>query len=161
MKALTIIQPWATLIMFGLKRYETRNWPTVYRGPLIIHAAKGFPDWAQQMCLREPFASALKQCGIRTIWDRKQKTSDLPLGCGLGIVDMVDCQRMDQPLLHSLSAQELAFGEWCYGRYAWDFSIPLRWPTPIPMRGFQRLWDWPDTPVDQACEAIQSDFLGV
>ncbi len=38
MKALTLQQPWATLIAEGHKRVENRTWQTAYRGPLAIHA---------------------------------------------------------------------------------------------------------------------------
>jgi hypothetical protein len=38
MKALTIRQPWAWLIMEGRKRIENRTWQASYRGPLLIHA---------------------------------------------------------------------------------------------------------------------------
>lgn len=38
MKALTIIQPWATLIASGHKMNETRSWKTNYRGEVLIHA---------------------------------------------------------------------------------------------------------------------------
>ena len=38
MKALTIIQPWATLLAAGKKRIETRSWKTNYRGEILIHA---------------------------------------------------------------------------------------------------------------------------
>ena len=40
MKALTIRQPWASLIAAGVKTIETRSWSTRYRGPLAIHAGK-------------------------------------------------------------------------------------------------------------------------
>lgn len=39
MKALTIWQPWASLLVSGQKKYETRSWATDYRGPIAIHAA--------------------------------------------------------------------------------------------------------------------------
>lgn len=39
MKAITLHQPWATLISLGVKSIETRSWSTSYRGPLAIHAA--------------------------------------------------------------------------------------------------------------------------
>ncbi len=39
MKALTVMQPWATLVALGAKRIETRSWSTSYRGPLAIHAS--------------------------------------------------------------------------------------------------------------------------
>ncbi len=40
MKAITIWQPWASLLACGAKQYETRSWATSYRGPIAIHAAK-------------------------------------------------------------------------------------------------------------------------
>ena len=40
MKAITIWQPWASLLACGGKRFETRSWATSYRGPIAIHAAK-------------------------------------------------------------------------------------------------------------------------
>lgn len=40
MKAITIRQPWASLIAAGVKTIETRSWSTKYRGPLAIHAGK-------------------------------------------------------------------------------------------------------------------------
>jgi len=40
MKAITIWQPWASLLASGGKMYETRPWETSYRGPIAIHAAK-------------------------------------------------------------------------------------------------------------------------
>lgn len=40
MKALTIKEPWASLIVDGYKKYEFRSWKTSYRGRIYIHAAK-------------------------------------------------------------------------------------------------------------------------
>jgi len=40
MKALSIRQPWAWLIVHGGKDIENRTWATKYRGPVLIHAAK-------------------------------------------------------------------------------------------------------------------------
>lgn len=41
MKALSIRQPWAWLIVNGHKNIENRTWPTRVRGPVLIHASKG------------------------------------------------------------------------------------------------------------------------
>jgi len=41
MKALTIKQPYATLIAEGIKEYEFRTWKTNYRGEFLVHAGKG------------------------------------------------------------------------------------------------------------------------
>ena len=42
MKAITIKEPYATLIVEGLKEYEFRTWKTNYRGDILIHVAKGY-----------------------------------------------------------------------------------------------------------------------
>lgn len=44
MKALSINQPWAWLIVNGHKGVENRNWDTSYRGEFLIHAGKKFDD---------------------------------------------------------------------------------------------------------------------
>ncbi|MDX5091650.1 ASCH domain-containing protein, partial [Lactobacillus crispatus] len=61
MKAITIHQPWATLIALGEKQFETRSWETKYRGPLAIHAGKKVD---KEICLEEPFRSVLAKHGI-------------------------------------------------------------------------------------------------
>ena len=43
LKAITIWQPWAELIIRGFKQYETRSWPTHYRGKIAIHAGQYHP----------------------------------------------------------------------------------------------------------------------
>src|SRR3982751_1322426 len=73
MKALTLTQPWATLVAIGAKRIETRSWSTTYRGEVAIHAAKGFPRDCHELCATEPFLSVLKAAGFT-------HTRELPTG---------------------------------------------------------------------------------
>ena len=49
MKAVSLWQPWASLIVHGIKGVETRGYPTNVRGRVAIHATKkgGFDE----MCL--------------------------------------------------------------------------------------------------------------
>lgn len=49
-KALTLHQPWASLIALGVKSIETRSWSTSYRGPLAIHAGKKRPGDGEIGC---------------------------------------------------------------------------------------------------------------
>lgn len=44
MKAISLWQPWASLVALGVKTIETRSWSTKYRGPLTIHAAARRPE---------------------------------------------------------------------------------------------------------------------
>jgi activating signal cointegrator 1 len=60
MKALSLWQPWATLVAIGAKRLETRGyWPYAYRGDLAIHAARRWTQELRALCESEPFRSLL------------------------------------------------------------------------------------------------------
>lgn len=86
MKALTLSQPWASLVAIGAKRIETRSWGTNYRGPLAIHAAKNFSDIARQLCYTEPFASAL----IDVEGVLYSNSDELPTGVVVAVVELTD-----------------------------------------------------------------------
>ncbi|WP_300611056.1 ASCH domain-containing protein [Trebonia sp.] len=77
MKALTVRQPWASLIMCGAKDVECRTWMTAYRGPLLIHAGL-----------------ALDQGALTA--HAHLVPGDLPRGVLLGTVTMTACVR-DHP----------------------------------------------------------------
>ena len=44
MKALSLKQPWATLIVAGIKPIENRTWSSSYRGRLLIHASQNWDE---------------------------------------------------------------------------------------------------------------------
>ena len=44
MKCLSIRQPWAWLVVVGIKPVENRKWYSAYRGPILIHAGKTFDE---------------------------------------------------------------------------------------------------------------------
>ncbi|MEK4348992.1 hypothetical protein [Paenibacillus sp. FSL P4-0184] len=80
MKAITIIQPWATLIALREKKFETRSWPTKYRGLLAIHAGKKID---KEAC-REP--------EIRKALERHGYTEDnLSTGAVVAICKLSNC----------------------------------------------------------------------
>ena len=56
MKALSILQPWAWLIVTGAKDIENRTWRTDFRGPVLIHAGKTYPktDYEDDADLYQP-----------------------------------------------------------------------------------------------------------
>jgi hypothetical protein len=43
-KALSLTQPWAWLVVHGGKDIENRKWNTKFRGEFLIHAAKGMKE---------------------------------------------------------------------------------------------------------------------
>lgn len=62
--ALSLKQPWATLLVHGVKRIEVRRWPTHFRGRLLIHAAQR-PDDRPEAWRHVPahLAEMAQRCG--------------------------------------------------------------------------------------------------
>jgi hypothetical protein len=123
MKALTVRQPHAHLIAQGIKRIENRAWPTRYRGPLAIHAARNRdPPDADTL-------DDLDQLGI-TI------PATLDYGAIVAVVNLIDCVALDD-LPPDLAADPFAFGP-----FAWILADahPV---APIPCRGKLGLWEAP------------------
>lgn len=68
MKALSINQPWAWLIVNGYKAVENRDWDTAYRGEFLIHAGKRIDysayDFIEDMDIDVPPPDQLPTGGI-------------------------------------------------------------------------------------------------
>lgn len=144
-KAITLTQPWATLVALGYKQVETRSWRTDYRGPLVIHAAKSFPRWARDTMIEDlHFAAALQ--GFTA--------NDLPRGAALCVVELLGCvpvtespvwaEKVNFSLGHKMSVSEIYFGDYAPdgGRYAWPMRLIEVFAEPIPCSGALGLWDW-------------------
>ena len=127
MKALTLTQPWASLVALGHKRVETRSWPTHYRGPLAIHSARGFPTWARQFAEEERAVGRLP--------------SRVPCGAILCTVWLADC-RPAQDVALEVSALERHLGDFTCGRWAWILEDLHVFSEPIPASGAPSLWEW-------------------
>lgn len=141
MKAITLYQPYATLIAIGAKRIETRGWRARYRGPLAIHAARAFPPEARALCRREPFRAALQHGGYVS-------PDALPLGAIVATCRLVECvpteRDAERPSEHVPPGDtpERAFGSYAPGRYLWLLGDVVPVSPPRPARGKQGFWDW-------------------
>lgn len=135
MKTLSLWEPWASLIAFGEKQFETRSWTTSYRGPLAIHAARHFTPDESSRCKIEPFKSALARGGIKV-------PRDFHLGCVLCVVDLVEVYRVEA-IRDLVSSKERRFGNYNDGRFAWKLVNVRRFKTPVPLRGQQGMFECP------------------
>jgi activating signal cointegrator 1 len=150
MKALTLSQPWATLVAIGAKRIETRGYR--YNGPLAIHAAKGFPKSARAFTAQPIVYEAVKaRYCQRDIEMRASGFPAYPLGCVIATCNVVECLPVestgclsgvfdDYPELDT--PQERAFGNYAPGRWGWVLEDVLMLPIPIPAKGALSLWEW-------------------
>jgi hypothetical protein len=130
--ALTVKQPWATLIAVGAKKVETRSWKTKHRGIIGIHAGATITRDAVELCFQEPFKAALTAAGIL-------HPDQLPLGALLAKADLAECRETGR--MYYLSDQERAFGDYTEGRYGWVFKNVEILPAPVPMSGALKLWE--------------------
>jgi len=137
MKCLSLYQPWASLIACCEKRFETRSWRTGYRGPLLIAASKSFPPQCRELCLMEPFASALD------ILDAWSIDAALIRGFVLAVGQLADCVAVES-LDGRIDQYERAYGDFTPGRWAWRLDDVRRLRSPLPFRGAQGLYDVPD-----------------
>jgi activating signal cointegrator 1 len=151
LKALTLWQPWATLIAMGEKRIETRHWATKYRGELAIHAAAKLPPtWLEASSRTDPFRDELADVfGVRRDRDDRcgKHVNDiirgLPYGKVLCIVRLVEIEETSEMLREIVSQRERLFGNFEDGRYAWRLEMVDVYEPPRPAKGNRMLWNWP------------------
>lgn len=136
MKCISLWQPWASLVVLGAKRIETRHWSTNYRGPLLIHAAKRKTEL--YMVEFANFAAALEPL-----------KGNIPLGAILGTVDLIDCRGTesfsDEELYECRNGiigwSEAQFGNFSEGRFGWVMANPKMFAEPIPYKGQQGFFE--------------------
>lgn len=170
--ALTLHQPWASLIAEGHKTVETRGWSTPYRGPLAIHAGKK----AAMLC---DAPGPWKMFDMDTYHATRHHRhalecgEPLPLGAVVAMAELVDVVPVEhlgwtemwpgwswqgpggqrEVVAHSgddpsggrrvvVNATERQFGTFTPGRYAYLLAAIERLEEPVPARGKQGLWPW-------------------
>lgn len=166
-RVLTLWQPWASLLVYGVKKIETRpsstSW-TADKGVYLIHAASKWTKEQFDICLNEPFRSSLINIGLlhelKADWPASEhgKNSSwslmLPLGQIIGAIEVTECHiiqvrgeqnpsywtkdRHGNPDIKFVNDyKEIAFGDYREGRYAWLTQNPRILKTPIPYKGGQ------------------------
>lgn len=137
-RAISVRQPWATLLAFGIKAHETRCWPCEQWGLLAIHASAILRPkdraWARE---NVDIRRLLAQCGYDDV-------TALPLGAVLAVGEFTGCY--PTRAYGVLSRTERALGDWSPGRWAWRIENVKLLPHPIPYKGRLGLWtceiDW-------------------
>jgi hypothetical protein len=125
MKALSIRQPWAWLIIHGGKDIENRTWHTKHRGRFLVHAAKGMTN--EEYC--DGLEFAMRAGDIQLLRDFPT-VQEMQRGGIVGSVELVDSvDTSDSP--------------WYMG----EKGFVLRDPRPIPfipLKGRLQFFEVPD-----------------
>ena len=158
MKVLSILQPWASLIVLGHKKIETRSWNTKYRGEIYIHASSKHPT--PDFWTKEPYLTPFVKHGLikcETVSGGIEKIiayhSFMPTGVIVGKVNLIETFKFTYPLPDEyrpmcdadgweLTEKEIAFGDYSPGRYGWLLSNPVIFDKPIPAKGKLGIWDF-------------------
>lgn len=128
MKAITIKQPWATLIAEGYKKYEFRTWKTKYRGDILIHAGKGIDKKAMERF--------------------KHLNLEYPVGKIIAKAIITDCVKVDDRLRDVLAKKDPIVYKGVINKTSndWDgygFKLEnIEKINPIEVNGKLSLWDY-------------------
>lgn len=155
MKALTIWQPWASLIMIGAKPYEFRRWDYRKRAPalegqrIVIHAGlrRVRPREVQELLfnlwgygeaatglVHEPARQLLVKIGFRDGDGGVQ----LPHAHALGTA-ILGTPRLAHEIYGDGDSDRIDHHVW-----AWPLTDIEPFEPPVPMRGFQGFWTYPE-----------------
>src|SRR6185295_476503 len=144
--ALSLWQPWASLVALGHKHFETRSWATSYRGPIAIHAAQRRPSFeGLSIGVQRHIAGLFESEGITAL-------ETLPLGSVLCIANLIEVyptianpkiSKELPPTVKKRIVLEWNLGDFSPMRYAWHLEVTQVFETPIAARGRQSLWEFP------------------
>jgi hypothetical protein len=171
MKAITIYQPWASLIAqtvetvggqeIKAKRFETRSRSVNYRGQIAIHS--GIKKPSDIMSVYGYGTVYAMGCAFGITEKRAEAIikhlDELPRGKIIAVGELTGCFRIIEgfaatvlprkrfPATLSLltlitSKEEILFGDWTPGRFAWEMANVKKLENPVPAKGKQGLWNW-------------------
>lgn len=124
MKALTIKQPWASLIVNNYKNYEFRSWKTNYRGKILIHAG---------LNVERDYIKRFSCYNIEYI-----------TGAIIGEAELIGCILVTEEFQSSLEAENiLVYGNHGHiANYAWKLTNIKKYEKPIVTKGKLELWNY-------------------
>lgn len=151
MKALTIYQPWASLIMLGAKPFEFRHWDYSSRFAglvghrIVIHASARAIKPQEIADIRKRIAegtSGLKSEIAIPLLERLQAAFKcqgvVELSAGLGTAIIGKPRRVGEIFSGTIDSDRLD-----HSVYGWPLTDVRPFLEPSPCRGLQGFWDWP------------------
>lgn len=130
MKVLTIKEPYATFIMQGLKKIETRSWNTKYRGEIYIHTGKS-----------KDFIKKIKNPSVLNLLENLE----LNYGNIICKAELIDCIYMTKEFINKIKNEnnnEYILGQYKVGRYAWILKNVQKLDKKIPAKGKLNIWTY-------------------
>ncbi|KAJ3688854.1 hypothetical protein LUZ61_018018 [Rhynchospora tenuis] len=132
---LTMHQPWASLLVYGIKRIEGRSWPSPITGRLWIHAASKVPEEETIRAMEEFYREIYAVNGITDI----KFPEHYPVSRLLGCVEVVGCLKSEE----LVSWEDVPESVRLEGLtdFCWLCENPQRLLIPFEMRGYQGVYN--------------------
>lgn len=155
--ALTIWQPWASLIMAGAKRYEFRSYPApagMTGRRFVVHAGtrrivRGEVAELLYRLEKEPQGTGLDPAIAQPLLERVHANPNvLPLAAGLGTALLGRPRLATEIYAGVMDSDRIDHSMW-----GWPLSEIASFGMPVPCRGYQGFWPWPaglDVTVEEA-----------
>lgn len=135
MKAITILQPWAGLLVLGIKKCETRSWNTKHRGELAVHSSG---RWTHEG--KELLQALMDSNPAQFFKGSEYYKTCTDLGSVLGKVTVEEtCSTNNSK---PLSLMERIFGNYEPNRFYWKCINPVLFPAPVYAIGKLSIWNW-------------------
>ncbi|KAF6211787.1 hypothetical protein GE061_012302 [Apolygus lucorum] len=137
---LSMHQPWATLLVSGIKRHEGRSWYTAHRGRIWIAAAAKQPTPEEIEAVKNQY---------RLIRGEDTKfPSKYPVGCLLGCVNLVDCLAQEEYREHYPEGESDS-------PFVFICEDPTPCPVLFPMKGKHKIYKMESKIHQAAAKCIQ------
>ena len=149
MKALTLWQPWASLIIAGAKPFEFRRWDFRRRNVdlvgkrIVIHAGARKINRAEMQDLlqrlRTGETALIVEIAQPIVERALTSPGAFPLSAGLGTAMIGVPQRVTDLFAGVADSDRLDHSQW-----AWPLGDIRPFVPVVPMRGAQGFWGWPE-----------------
>lgn len=128
-------QPWASLLVYGIKRIEGRSWPAPIRGRLWIHAASKIPEPETIKAMEDFYREIYAVDGITDLKFPEHYPVSRLLGC-VEVVGCVTCEEL-------VNWDQIPEGVRLEGqtKFCWLCEQPQKLIVPFEMRGFQGVYN--------------------
>lgn len=139
MKAISLWQPWASLMADERKKIETRSWrPPVWllNRPVAIHATMKVDK------------DACEDFGYDAL--------TIPRGCIICIGEFFKWEKFDEDYKARITKRgddEWLYGDYEMGRFGWFFLLKEKLDPPVAARGYQGIWEWTEAVADGDSES--------
>lgn len=141
-------QPWASLLVHGIKRIEGRSWPSPITGRLWIHAAGKVPEQATIKAMEDFYREIYAVNGITDI----KFPDNYPTSRLLGCVEVVGCVTLEELRCW----EDIPEGVRLEGQtnFCWLCEQPQKLIIPFEMRGYQGVYNLERKIFDSAIRGL-------